>query len=155
MPGTRLHRLTTIYLAALYGVIGLTGGSLHYLSSNVTGFWSKSSSVESVVFYHVHGPDFQGHFHRFVMPRHDSLATAEARQKVRHAKYDTALALHQPHACPILTLVSTLKLGQGGCFATPILLDSLVTRTWQSDVICAFDVARYSYVRGPPRVFFA
>ena len=161
MPGTRLHRLTTIYLAAVYGVVGLTGESLHYLTTDVTGFWSNSPSdeVETVVYYHVHGPDYQGHFHRYTYHRHLSGATTDVHDKARQGIYDAAIALegttHQPHTCPILTLVSTLKLGHAGCCTNSIILDSLVTPTWESGVISAFEVARYSFARGPPRASFA
>src|SRR4029079_3399477 len=115
MPVARLHRLTTICLAALYGVVGLTGSSLYYLSTDVKGDSSNSPSDETVVYFHTTGPGQEGHFHRHTFHRQLSGATREVHHKGRQGKYDATIALegitHQPHSCAILTLVSTLKLG--------------------------------------------
>lgn len=161
MLGTRPHRLATIYLALLYGVVGLTGESLQYLSTDVSGFWSTSASDadEVVVYYHVHAPDFQGHFHRHIVHRHHSGTTKVVRDKARQGEHDAAIesegTAHQLHACPILAVVSTLKLGHAGCCTNSIILESLITPSWESGVTSALKVARYSYVRGPPNVSFA
>ncbi len=160
MPGTWLHRLTTIYLAALYGVVGLSGDSLHYLATNFTSFWSESASdsVETVVYYHVHGPDYHGHFHRHTIHVHHS-ATAAVDRAAGQSKHQIAVtceqSAHQPHSCPLLRLVSTLKLVQAAGLAASHLLDSLVTSLWQADDLIASEVVLESYVRGPPAVFFA
>jgi hypothetical protein len=161
MPVTRLHSLTTICLAALYGVVGLTGSSLYYLTTDVpgTGESSSSPSDETVVYFHTHGPGQEGHFHRHTVHRHLSGATTDVHHKGRQGKYEAAIALegttHQPHSCAILTLVSTLKLGHTAFCANSIILDSLITPTWESGIISAFDVVRYSYARGPPSGSFA
>jgi hypothetical protein len=158
MPVTRLHRLTTICLAALYGVVGLTGASFYYLTTDATGDSSNSPTDETVVYFHTHGPGQEGHFHRHIVHRHLSGATTDV-HKARQGKFEPTIAsegtTHQPHSCAILTLVSTLKLGYAAFCTNSIILDSLVTPTWESGTISAFDVVRYSYARGPPSGSFA
>jgi hypothetical protein len=158
MPGTWLHRLTTVYLAALYGVVGLTGDSLHYLATNLTEIWTESDPVETVVYYHVHGPDFYGHFHKHTAHVHHAPATnahRPARQSKPYIAVTSEQSTHQPHACPLLRLVSTLKLVQACALAPSHLRDSIVTNSCQSDAFFAPQVVLDSYARGPPRVFFA
>src|SRR3954447_6575609 len=136
MSVTRLHRLTTICLAVLYGVVGITGSSLYFLTTDVTGDSSRSPADETVVYFHTHGPGQEGHFHRHTVHRHLSGTTTDSHQKARQGKYETSITLmgtaHHPHSCAILTLVSTLKLGHAAFCANLIILDSLVTPTWES-----------------------
>jgi hypothetical protein len=159
MRVTGLHRLTTICLAALYGVVGLTGASLYYLTADATGELSNSPSDETVVYYHTHGPGQEGHFHRHTSHRHLSGTTTAVHHNPGHRKNEAGITLegmtHQPHSCAILTLVSTLKLGHAAVCNNAIFLDLLVTRTWESGITSAFDVVRYSYARGPPSGSFA
>jgi hypothetical protein len=159
MPVTRLHRLTTICLAALYGVVGLTGSSLYYLTTDATGDSPNSPSDETVVYFHTHGPGQEGHFHRHTLHRHLSGATTVVHHRARQGKSDLTIAsegnTHQAHSCAILTLVSTLKLGHAAFCSNSIILDSFVTLTWESGSISAIDVVRYSYARGPPSGSFA
>jgi hypothetical protein len=159
MPITRLHRLTTICLAALYGVVGLTGASLYYLTTDATGDSSNSPTDETVVYFHTHGPGQEGHFHRHVVHRHLAGARTDIQHKAHQGQYEGVIALvgntHQPHSCAILTLVSTLKLGHAAFCANLIILDSFVTPTWESETISAIDVVRFSYARGPPSGSFA
>jgi hypothetical protein len=152
MSAIRLHKLATIYLVALYGVVGVSGESLHYLATNATEFWSQpqSEAGETVVYYHVHGPDYHGHFHRHTHKHDHSDATKAVHQKSRHAAIDSQRTAHQPHGCPILTIVSTLKLGHSVCGPTSVILDSLVTPNWESNVVNAFEMAGSFYARGPP-----
>jgi hypothetical protein len=155
----RLHGLTTICLTALYAVVGLTGSSLYYLTTDVQGNSSNSSSDETVVYFHTHGPGQEGHFHRHTIHRHLSVATTGPHLHARQGKYEAAIALdgntHRPHSCAILTLVSTLKLSHAAVCNNAIFLDSLVTQTWEGGIISALDVMRYSYARGPPSGSFA
>jgi hypothetical protein len=149
---TRLHGLTTACLAALYAVVGLTGSSLYYLTTDVVGNSSNSLSDETVVYFHTHGPGQEGHFHRHNIHRHLSVATT--RHHAPQGNHEAAIALdgntHRPHSCAILSLVSTLKLGHAARSPNLIILDSLVIPIWESGTICARDVVRYSYARGPP-----
>ena len=41
MSAKRLQRLATIFLAALYGVAGVTGESLHYLATDIGSLWAN------------------------------------------------------------------------------------------------------------------
>jgi hypothetical protein len=161
MPVTGLQRLTTICLAALYGVVGLTGSSLYYLAMDVTGAGdsSNSPSDETVVYYHTHGPGQEGHFHRHTSHRHLSGTTTDVHHNPRPGKNEPTITLegtpHQPHSCAILTLVSTLKLSHAAVCNNAIFLDSLVTPIWESGTISAVEVVRCSYARGPPSGSFA
>src|SRR5262245_14739737 len=112
-----VHKLATIYLVALYGAIGISGVSLHYLASNTAEYWAIPPSVddETVVYYHVHGPDYHGHFHRHTIHRHHSVRQTSDRQKCPYAAIESERTAHRPHACPILTIASKLKLGHSGC----------------------------------------
>src|SRR5690242_4670244 len=107
MPVARLHRLTTICLAAVYGAVGLTGSSLYYLITDFTTESANSPSDEAVVYFHTHGPGEEGHFHRHIVHRHLSGATTALHHKSRRGTYDVAIAVegprHQPHSCAILT----------------------------------------------------
>jgi hypothetical protein len=155
MLSTWLHRLITIYLAALYSVAGFTGGSLHYLAQNLTGPSACSDGDRVVVYYHVHGPDYQGHFHTHIIHWHASNATANLQGTTLRERHDVAIGseaiTHHSHACPLLSLVSTLKLGHGACYSNSILFDPLVTPVWESETGGALVAASFSYARGPPR----
>src|SRR3954453_13214773 len=161
MPVTGLHRLTTICLAALYGVAGLTGSSLYYLAMDLTGAGDSANSPgdETVVYYHTHGPGQEGHFHRHIAHRHLSATTTDVHHKAQRGKPEAAITFegitHQPHSCAILTLVSTLKLGHAAFCDNSIRLDSFVTPIWESGINSASNIVRYSYPRGPPSGSFA
>ena len=160
MPAKRLQRLTTYYLAVLYGVVGLAGGSLHYLATDWEGFWSGSDSVETVVYYHVHAPDHHGHFHRHTIhDHHHSHAKIAADRAKGQSKGPAAKSsdgsTHKPHDCALLSLVSTLKLLHAGGCSSPIFLDSVVTPTYQAGLLFVPDVVLNSPARGPPCALFA
>jgi hypothetical protein len=157
MPAKRLQRLATLYLAALYGAVGLTGGSLHYLATDWDGFWFRSDSVETVVYFHVHAPDHHGHFHRHAVDahhHHHAHAKIAADRGAKQPKGPTAESsdgqTHQQHACPLLSLVSTLKLLDAGECSSPIVLDSIGTPTYQPGLLYVPDVVLNSPARGPP-----
>lgn len=162
MPAKRLKRLTTVYLAILYGVIGLTGGSLHYLATDWSGFWSGSDAAETVVYYHVHAPDNHGHFHRHTVDahhHHHSHTKLAADRKAVPSKEPAAKSTdgqaHQAHACPLLSLVSTLKLLHVGDCSSPILPDAIVTRSHQAGLAFVPQLVFNLPARGPPCAFFA
>ena len=155
MPATkRLQRLTTFYLAALYGVVGLTGGSLHYLVTDWASFWSSSDSVETVVYFHVHAPDHQGHFHRHtVHVHHHGDAKVASNRDASQSKGPTAKSpdstTHQQHACPLLRIVSTLKvLPIGG--TAHVSLNVVSTFTIEAELLFTPEFLRDTYARGPP-----
>ena len=154
MSAPRLRSLTAIYLAVLYGVVGLTGESLHYLVADVNRLWSNSENDETDGYYHVHGPDYHGHFHRHARHSHHARDTIAAAHKNGRSNTGPSVSVqgptHQPHACPILSLVTTLKLLQAfGC--TPsITLDSIITRSNEPRLMLVRGVVLNSYARGPP-----
>jgi hypothetical protein len=144
--------LASICFAVLYGVVGFTGESLHYLSSELIERPSDSQSDEVVVYYHVHAPDFHGHFHKHRVHRHTGIAAAgtDAKSKTR-----TSITVegpkHQQHACPALTLISTLKLLLVGGCTPPIILDSLVTPSTDASIALALKPLLEFQARGPPQ----
>ena len=158
MFAKRLQRLATFFLAALYGVAGVTGESLHYLATDIGSFWATSESSDSEVYYHVHAPDFHGHFHRHTRHGHHvHHKTVAARNNGRSAVPSLNLPgpKHPPHACPLLSLVATLKLIQV-CGCTPtITLDSFIARSYEPRVALVPGALLTSYARGPPQGFFA
>jgi hypothetical protein len=153
MPAKRLQRLTAVCFAVLYGVVGVTGASLHYLLTDPTLLWS-SSADGSVGYYHTHGPDYHGHFHRHAHHGHHSHDAHVAQRSAGQSPDETSLSSeessHQPHACPLLTLVSTLNLTQAGGCAVLIVHNTPVARTFECDVIRVVNVAHKSFPRGPP-----
>jgi hypothetical protein len=153
----RLHSLTAISLAALYGLVGLTGESLHYLANDylANGFTSSASSTasssEAGVYYHTHGPDHHGHFHH----HHGEVETASSAAVPgddRSGNTKTGQQFHGEHACPLLTVVSTLKLGSGGCVVATVDRSAQTAYLSESPVCLAFEAARSSLARGPPRL---
>jgi hypothetical protein len=155
MSARWLHNLTAIFLATLYGVIALSGESLHYLATEGWNLWSSERQVESTVYFHVHGPDFHGHFHRHTHHgSHSHTATEDVAKSNESTSRNVAFAslnwIHEPHACPILSLVFNLKLSHGGCCTTLIILDRVVAPTWEVKSIAAFETAPNFSPRGPP-----
>jgi hypothetical protein len=155
MSATRLHKLTAVFFAVLYGVVGFTGETLHYLATDPALLWSASQSADSGVYYHTHGPDYHGHFHRHTHDgHHHSHAASVAERRAAHSPDGISLTSaesgHRPHACPLLTLVSTLKLSQAGFAPAAMILDALIAPSHQSDDARSHVVAIEAYPRGPP-----
>jgi hypothetical protein len=159
MFGPRLRSLTTLYLATVYGLVGLTGESLHYLAMGPVSTWSRSSAA-TIVYYHTHGPDFHGHFHRHTHHGHHShVPSDDLTHQDRAAQRSPAVApeqsIHEPHACPLLTLVSTLKLGHAGPAARHFGAGLIITKTSERGVFHLHLAPLDSLARGPPTGFAA
>jgi hypothetical protein len=159
MLAPRLHSLTKILLAVLYGLVGVTGETLHYLTTDPAAIWTCPPSAEVVVYYHTHGPDYHGHFHRHVHHGDHShappVAAAESHEEDHGPAVGLQQVIHESHACPLLTLVSSLKLSNAGSWTTVIILNALVTATFERDRVCEFAAAFSSSARGPPAGNFA
>jgi hypothetical protein len=162
MSANRLRNLSAIYLAALYGVVGLTGQSIHYFVTDGWSFWTTQGELDTGGYYHVHAPDFHGHYHRHANDADHShrsgkghshshiVATKPAGESILGVEFTSSDYSHQPHSCPALALVSTLKLSQaGGCLAS-LILDSVVAPTCEVRCIRAFEFALAHCPRGPP-----
>jgi hypothetical protein len=132
----------------MYGMVGVSGESLHYLATNPAGFLTDSQAVDTVVYYHVHGPDYHGHFHRHAHHVH------RVQQVPRTPFHGPALTsdspIHKPHACPLLSLVSTLKLSCASWCTASVILDTVVTSYCEGEFIDSRAFVRNSYARGPP-----
>jgi hypothetical protein len=150
MSAKRLHSLTAVYLAVLYGVVGVAGESLHYLATDGWGLWS----AETGGYYHVHAPDFHGHYHRHAHHRDHSHAKAITSKVAGKSELSIVLTAsqdtHRPHACPALVLVSTLKLSQMGSFFTPFEFDTVVERVRETNRIVELVSTLCLCPRGPP-----
>jgi len=148
----RLKNLTAFTLAVLYGLVGLTGVSLHKLVDDFSLKALYSQDSGSVGYFHTHQPDNHPHFHHHHGDRQaeSSIATAvdEKNQSATNLKGNDQF--HSPHACPLLTLVSQLKVGQGGWVAIRIDSDSLQASATESNLRPAFGVASLVRARGPP-----
>jgi hypothetical protein len=164
MPRTWLHRLVAICLGALYGAVGFTGGSIHYLATDAWGIWSHLRQADSGGYYHVHAPDFHGHYHRHVHhgshshDGHPHTAVAirnDACRSTQGGIHKPSADSHESHSCPLLSLVSTLKLSHAhGCIAT-IILESIVAPSGEACFIPTFERALAQCPRGPPVGHFA
>ena len=148
-----MHRPTAIYLVVLYGVVGISGESLHYLVANPTVLWSSPPAGEVVVYYHTHGPDYHGHFHRHIHSAdhsHECPQPRASRAHERTAEFAPEQITHESHACPLLSLVSTLKLGSAGDCAAVVNFKALVTPTFERTRVSELEVTFSSSARGPP-----
>src|SRR5262245_32648044 len=160
MSARRLHNLTAVCLAVLYGTVGLTGDSIHYLAAYGWRGIVARSHDDTTVYYHVHGPDFHGHYHRHVH-RHHQQAIARTTNSDKVGKsllgvvFKTSKSRHKPHACPALALVSVLKLIHASHRCPRINFDSVVSPVREVTHIAAFEVTLPLYARGPPAVNFA
>lgn len=153
MPPRLLHT-TALGLAVFYSVVGLTGESLHYLvqslNSPVSNPPAADSEGELVVYFHSHGPDHHGHFHRHYAPRQAKGASqaetdAESSEHLRHGR-----RFHSEHACPLLTLTSVIKLSAGGGAVFAFDLDDIAAFEWPVDDLCSSVVHSGNSARGPP-----
>ncbi|MCA9230255.1 MAG: hypothetical protein KDA57_06365 [Planctomycetales bacterium] len=155
---SRIYNLTAISLAVLYGVVGLTGEALHYSVQNWVAQDLNSSSRQNepgkvVGYFHAHHPDNHQHFHH----HHDhSHATSQVEQS-GVASVDSKLPqlksgklLHSPHDCPLLTLVSQLRLGTGGAALLGVALESHHSLLLESTLLPSFQTSGLVLARGPP-----
>jgi hypothetical protein len=152
MSATRLHKVSAVYLAVMYGVVGFTGESLHYLVTDPLGIWAGCSSVRPAGFYHVHAPDHHWHFHRHSHRghHHHEEKIAGAEQETDETAVTAQRVAHEPHGCPLLALVSLLKLGHGEGATRHIFLQPLAACSIERFAFGRFVVASTLFARGPP-----
>jgi hypothetical protein len=165
MSANRLRTVTALALAALYGAVGITGESIHYLATDAWGVWANLRKVDAGGYYHVHAPDFHGHFHRHSHDGHHShgghshdhavASHSHESESLEAAFREAGAETHHEHACPMLSLVSTLKLSHSsGCIAT-IILDAINAPVAELNRRVAFEPLRILCARGPPAGIFA
>lgn len=148
-----LQRLTVCWLAAVYGLVGLTGESLHYLVEDL-GTRGSLSPAASAGYFHCHGPDYHGHLHRNSQATDSAQCGASAHNAEEAGRPDGKFRPqhngHEPHACPLLAVVATLKLGHSATAAVFIASEK------SSEFYCApfsqwqFHATLCNYARGPP-----
>lgn len=145
MKRTRLHSATAGILCLLYLVIGLAGESLHYWVEAIRLGESEGESAEIVAgetstgYFHCHGPDHHVHYHRVRHPQSTNSNPSVSTPAVAKRTLGAGIAFrapgqpHEAHACPLLAVVSTLKLGQGGLL------------TW------SLEVSNHTFIESRPR----
>lgn len=162
----RIHHFAACLLLALYGVVGVTGESLHYLVQATVR--TDSAQVDhQTTYYHHHSPDYHGHFHHHehgrvhhhrgesVVGHHGESAVKPQRKVAQRNKpirdgLKQDVDSHSPHACPLLTISSTLKLGNAWALALIIETTSNrgIHRVWPQTIL---EQIAYSHpARGPP-----
>lgn len=148
----RLKNLTALTLAVLYGLVGLTGVSLHSLVEDFSLKDIYAQDLGSEGYFHIHQPDNHRHFHHHHGDRQTESSVAAAVDEKEQSTADLKRydQFHSPHACPLLTLISQLKLGQGGWVAIRVESDAQHASCSESNLRHAFGVASLVRARGPP-----
>jgi hypothetical protein len=151
--------LTSVVLAVAYGVVGLTGESLHYLITDPSALWTDPGAVAATGYFHTHAPDHHRHFHRHSHPAHHhhhhvGHARASEVSQPGFDRYADAIApsdtSHYEHACPVLVLLSTLKLGHADSTATPITLERSFAALGAAQSLPSLHSERAFQARAPP-----
>lgn len=114
-----IHRATAAVLTLLYLMVGLTGESAHYglerLSAASTSDEEAAEHGHSHGYYHCHGPDYHWHYHSHRSDEPPAAESERVRDKPaginRVSGTISVRAEHHSHACPLLSMVSALKLG--------------------------------------------
>jgi hypothetical protein len=171
MSARRLHILTAVSLVALYGAIGATGTSLHYLLDSSWSFIGGISD-DAGGYYHVHAPDYHGHYHRHSHGHshshshvgshshshahsHGDVQQARPAARLDTISLTTGENTHPEHACPLLTLVSTLKLSQLTYSDSSAHHEPIIATIRDSTCIAAFALTLNLCPRGPPAATLA
>ena len=151
-------------LLLLYALFGAGGESLHYVLNTGPEAPPLTRILGSLKgYFHIHGPDFQVHFHLHRDPF--QIAADEKAQAVEDARRTAEqsgrpalkhrVTTHTDHPCPLLSVVSLLKLGAGGLYCS-VASES----PWRGRLL-AFDTLFSSHkrvsqlARGPPALALA
>lgn len=146
MPAQSLHKPAAILLSLVYVTVGAVGDSLHQLAEQS---WSRGAPEHKhrEGFFHSHAPDAHWHFHSHTAAksRSDKGGAPDSGTSLHRV-----VATHTPHACPLLSLSSVLKIGfaavtNGRPAPTPSLL-----RPADRDARVSSTSLRLRLPRGPP-----
>jgi hypothetical protein len=149
------RNLTALGLTMIYVIVGFLGESLHYVASGEHGFSREPAGAKSSVYGHCHAPDFHFHFHRHVhegeLAHPDGHGPTGRLADHPHERSIRALARpHEPHACPLLALIGTLKSGFVRLAAGIVELPDFVQDVAHHPTCRALVRASASSARGPP-----
>jgi hypothetical protein len=157
MSARRLHSVTAICLAVLYGVVGIAGESLHYLATASSAFWSANPASDATYYYHVHAPDNHGHFHSHPHRHHHHAHSHGApvsrnaeRTDNQTASFAVATYAHEPHGCPALALVSHVKLSQSVAIVSLSAATTAIGWTRSVEQVFSLQPLTCACPRGPP-----
>ncbi|MEQ8209188.1 MAG: hypothetical protein RH917_05100 [Lacipirellulaceae bacterium] len=156
MRRTKRQTATAIALTAMYLVVGLGGQSLHYLVDS-----TASASTDSVAeeahhqgYHHFHGPDFHVHYHGPVKSVRTASSTStktdNKREKNSGADYDEPGEQHEPHACPLLAVLSDLEQSQVGLIGWFLEDTSSTQIASETESFAHRESTRLHQPRGPP-----
>lgn len=158
MSASRFHKAISISFALLYSVVGLMGESLHYFRAESPIQWNGSQRVEVAGYYHLHVNDLQAHFHPYVRysPK-TGFELVRVMPKSCKGPHERAFTdfdqRHTDHTSPLLGLIAKLKLSPLVGHTSLAAVFELVTPTYESVSLHAFEIAVQIAPRGPPANF--
>jgi hypothetical protein len=155
MPA-RLHSLIACLLALLYGLVGATGESLHYLVADLELPGAEhSQDGDDEGYWHSHKPD--NHWHHHHGHSHKSAVSSDVKAHKPGVKCDcldialrSPVGAHSPHACPLLTVLSTLKLTHASQVVIPDGLNGCAEYLPKSEHCNPPLLVHHALARGPP-----
>ena len=164
----RFQSVTSHFLILFYGIVGLTGESLHYLLQegipSLQQVQELSEQTEhSHGYHHSHGPDYHVHYHAAHSSKRKISQAAKPCYPDDHRQskdpFEIALQFpanaHTPHACPLLAIVANMKLGVGGQVSIEIDSKPFEFVSPVNEICSLFYAPRYNLARGPPLLFSA
>ena len=146
----RLRRLTTTLLVVLYGAVGLAGEALHYLVDDVSLAVREIDLSSPGGYFHSHQPDNHLHFHHHHHGEASVTQESQSSDQNKPGSLRQNEQLHHLHACPLLTVVSQLKLGHSTCTPVKVDVNDAVAFRYDHLVNLPFEPAIYIHARGPP-----
>jgi hypothetical protein len=137
----------------MYGLVGLTGGSLHYLAEDF-GNWLRGVTTPPAAHatYHRHGPGGHWHLHRHDGAAHEHRSTAlepVGNSVCEHVDW------HAEHECPLLTVVANMKLGFAPAYAICVASAASVEFVGERVARWTPTLSFSEFARGPPLSFTA
>ena len=145
----RIKSLTAVCLSLMYGLVGLTGESLHYLAQDLDLQFVHAQDLADTGYFHVHGHHHEHvHFHRHIEPA--AKPKVAKNSSPDENRVDHFQEFHLEHNCPLLTLVSQFKLGYAS--KLPIEIEGNFNFSYLHGYLESLSVkpVRAIHVRGPP-----
>jgi hypothetical protein len=155
----RLKSLAAVSLTALYSLVGLTGESLHYLVEDIGLATMPVRNIKSGGYFHSHHPDNHVHFHRQHHHGEEEFVDLDRKANLRNEQARSEIApnkqFHYSHDCPLLTIVSQLRLGHGISAYAIVGTEASCSVSGIFDLWKSSERAPLSLARGPPTKSYA
>lgn len=152
MAKSPIHVAIALLLTAVYAIVGGTGTSLHYLLGEMTSA-DRSTAHKSKHrhgYMHCHGPDYHWHYHSWEEVDEEQAEVDQTEPQDGSASCHAQRYPHQPHACPALAVVATLKLGAGRVEVLPAANQARCFLTRFGELLKLRQVQPPHLPRGPP-----